>query len=170
MITDQGCMKMAIFIPWNETINAGGVAKLYLHNVFPQFGIPTKAITGWDPRFTSQFMQELCKQLHITQNISMACHPCTHRQSECTNQWLEQYLCFWVNHQQNNWCPFLPMAEFVSNSWHNETTGFSPYQVLMGYNPSAEWKPSTLMVPTPITCLEQWKAAREQAESSMRKA
>ncbi len=33
-ITDQGCMKMALFIPCSETITAEGVAHLYLHHVF----------------------------------------------------------------------------------------------------------------------------------------
>ncbi len=33
----------------------------------------------------------------MVQNISMAYHPQMDRQSERTNQWLEQYLQFWVN-------------------------------------------------------------------------
>ena len=38
-ITDQGCTKMAIFLPCNETINAEGVAQLYFNHVFPRFGL-----------------------------------------------------------------------------------------------------------------------------------
>jgi hypothetical protein len=34
-ITDHDCSKAAIFIPCNETINAKGVAELYLCHVFP---------------------------------------------------------------------------------------------------------------------------------------
>ena len=48
-ITDQGCTKMAIFLPCNETINAEGVAQLYFHHVFPRFGVPSKIITDRDP-------------------------------------------------------------------------------------------------------------------------
>ena len=51
-ITDQGCTKMAIFLPCNETIDAG-VAQLYFQHVFPRFGVPSKVITDRDPRFTS---------------------------------------------------------------------------------------------------------------------
>ena len=169
-ITDQGCTKLAIFIPCHKTINAEGVAKLYFHNVFPCFGIPSKIITNWDPWFTSQFMKELCKQLKIEQNIFTAYHPRTDEQSEHTNQWLEQYLRFWVNHQQDNWYHFIPMAEFAHNSWRNETTGVSPYQVLMGYNPAAERWPATSTVPAPINQLEQWKKARESATIQMKRA
>ena len=41
-ITDQGCTKMAIFLPCHETIDAEGVAQLYFHHVFPRFGVPSR--------------------------------------------------------------------------------------------------------------------------------
>jgi transposase InsO family protein len=60
--------------------------------VFAKYSLPTKIISDRDPRFASKFTRELCKLLGIQQNISMAYHPCTDRQSERSNQWLEQYL------------------------------------------------------------------------------
>ena len=118
----------------------------------------------------SQLMTELCAQLRIEQNTSTAYHPRTDRQSERTNQWLEQYLRFWVNHHQDDWYYFLPMAKFAHNSWHNEITKMTLYQTLMGYNPVADWRPINATVPAPVTCLEQWKMARETAYAQMRKA
>ena len=169
-ITDQGCTKMAIFLPCNETIDAEGVAQLYFNYVFPRFGVPSKVITDRDPRFTSQFMKELCSQLHIEQNVSTAYHPRTDGQSERTNQWLEQYLRFWVNHHQGNWRQLLPMAEYAHNSWRNETTKTTPYQTLMGFNPAADWRPINASVPAPITRLEQWTRARQVAYVQMKTA
>ena len=169
-VTDQGCTKMAIFLPCHETINVEGVAQLYFQHVFPRFGVPAKVITDHDPQFTSQFMKELCTQLQIEQNVSTAYHPRTDRQSECTNQWLEQYLRFWVNHHQNNWRQLLPMVEFAHNSWRNETTKTTPYQTLMGYNPAADWRPINATVPAPITRLEQWMLTRKTAYTQMKQA
>jgi hypothetical protein len=60
-ITDHDCSKVAIFIPCNETIDADGVADLYLRNVFVHYGLPSKVICNRDPRFISRFMQTLCK-------------------------------------------------------------------------------------------------------------
>jgi hypothetical protein len=91
-IMDHDCSKGSIFIPCNETIDALGVAELYGKHVFPHYGLPRKVISDRDPRFTATAMQELCKSLGITQNISTAYHPQTDSQSERTNQWLEQYL------------------------------------------------------------------------------
>jgi hypothetical protein len=48
-VTDHDCSKAAIFIPCNETINAEGVAELYLRYVFPRYGLPTKIISDRDP-------------------------------------------------------------------------------------------------------------------------
>ena len=118
----------------------------------------------------SQLMTELCAQLCIEQNTSTTYHPQTDRQSERTNQWLEQYLRFWVNHHQDDWYYFLPMAKFAHNSWHNEITKMTLYQTLMWYNPVADWRPINATVPAPVTCLEQWKMARETAYAQMRKA
>ena len=115
-------------------------------------------------------MRELCAQLRIEQNVSTAYHPRTNGQSERTNQWLEQYLQFWVNHHQNNWRQLLPMAEFAHNSWRNETTKTTPYQTLMGYNPAADWRPVNATVPTPIMRLEQWTLARKIAYTQMKQA
>ena len=46
----------------------------------------------------------------------MAYHPQTDRQTERTNQELEQYLRIYVNHRQNNWSEWLATAEFAFNN------------------------------------------------------
>ena len=39
-ITDQACLKAALFLPCKEQINVEGVAALYAQKVFSHFGIP----------------------------------------------------------------------------------------------------------------------------------
>ena len=108
---------MVQFIPCTEEINAEETAALYAKHTFPSYGLPSKIISDRDPRFASRFTCELCKILGIKQNISTAYHPRTDGQSERTNQWLEQYLRFWVNERQDNWAAYLPLAEFTHNNW-----------------------------------------------------
>jgi hypothetical protein len=85
-ITDHDCTKAVILLPCNEDMDALGVAKLYLKNVFPYVGIPMKVISDRDPRFTSRLFREVCELLKIKQNVSSAYHPQMDGQSEKTNQ------------------------------------------------------------------------------------
>ena len=64
-ITDHDCTKMVVAIPCRETINAEEVANLFLRQIFPRFGLPSKVISDRDPRFTSKFMKELCRLCYV---------------------------------------------------------------------------------------------------------
>ena len=146
-ITDHDCTQAAILVPCNETITAEGVAKLYLEHVFKCVGLPKTLIHNRDTRFMSSFTVKMCQALGIRQNASTVFHPRTNGQSERTIQKLEQFLHFYSNAKQDNWAHFLLLAEFAFNSWHNESTKKSPFKVLMGYNPKAEW--TTVSSPVP---------------------
>jgi hypothetical protein len=109
-------------------------------------------------------MKELLRLIGAQANTSTAYHPRTDGQSERSNQWLGQFLRPWSNIQQDNWEPYLPIAEFAHNSWRSKTTRQSPFQILMGYNPRAEVSD----VPTSLPILELrrdiWKKARADTE------
>ena len=92
--------KASIFIPCNESIDAEQTALLYATYVLPHYGLPSRIISDHDPRFTSTFTRELCRLLHVNQNISTAYHPQTDRmgsQNEQTNG-------------SNNTCTFSPTS------------------------------------------------------------
>ncbi len=91
-ITDHNCTKAAIFIPCNETIMLEGLAKIYLQNIYPHYGIPRRLITDRGTQFILTFTRTLCDTLGIKQNISSAYHPQMDGQSKRNNQWVEQYL------------------------------------------------------------------------------
>src|SRR6266702_3026118 len=117
----------------------------------------------------SRLIQGLCKGTGMEQNISTVYHPQTDGQLECTNQWLEQYLRFWVNEQQDNWHSYLPLAEFAHNNWPNETTGESPFFMLYGFNPHANWIDKLSPIPQVALRLEQFKMARQYAQVQRRR-
>jgi hypothetical protein len=100
----------------------------------------------------------------------MAYHPCTDGQSERSNQWLEQYLRFWVNERQDDWAQYLPLAKFAHNNWTNESTHESPFQVLMGYHPRADWTGMRSAIPRVTTHLEQYNEAQRKAQEPMQRA
>ena len=97
-----------------EEINSEETAALYAKHIFQSHGLSTKNISDRDPPFALRFIRELCNILEIKQNMSTAYHPCTDGQSKQTNQWLEQYLCFWTNECQDNWVAYPPIAESLT--------------------------------------------------------
>jgi hypothetical protein len=169
-IIDQGCTKAAIFIPCNEDITAEETAALYIKHVFAHFGLPTKIISDRDPRFMSKFIQAACKVTGINHAPSTAYHPRTDGQSERSNQWLETAIRFITNQKQRNWAPYLPIAQFAHNNWPSDTTRKSPFFLLMGFNPRADWVHATSPIPRVTLRLEQLKEARVQARNAMIKA
>jgi hypothetical protein len=169
-VVNHDCTKAAIFIPCREEITAEETAGLYVRHVFTRYGLPSRIISDRDPRFASKFTHKLCRILGISQNISTAYHPRTDGQSEAKNKWVEQHLRFYVNHYQKNWTYYLPMAEFVHNTWASETTRESPFTLLMGYNPRADWIDRPSPIPQVALRIQQFKEAREHAQQSMIKA
>jgi hypothetical protein len=169
-VTDQGCTKAAIFIPCNEDITAEEMAALYIKHIFAHFGLPTKVISDWDPRFMSKFIQAVCKVTGVKHAPSTAYHPRTDGQSERSNQWLETAIRFITDQKQKNWAPYLPIAQFAHNNWPSDTTRKSPFFLLMGFNPRADWIHATSPIPKVTLRLEQLKEARIQARDAMIKA
>jgi hypothetical protein len=170
MVTDHDCTKASIFIPCNEEINAEGTVALYIKHVFVHFGPPRKVISDRDPRFISKFMQEVCRIMGIEHNPSTVYHPRTDRQSERSNQWVEMAIRFISDYHQMNWASYLPIAQFAHNNWPSDTTRKSPFFLLMGYNPCADWMSAPSPLPQVTLCLEQLKQAREMVQQLMIKA
>ena len=71
-------------------------------------------------------------KLHFT----LGYHPEGDRQTEHTNQTLEQYICLYCNYQEDDWSELLPLAEFTYNNALSVTTGISPFFVNKGYHPN----------------------------------
>ena len=49
IVVDQGLSKGVILCPCNKTINAEGTIKLYINNIFIQFGLPDTIISDRRP-------------------------------------------------------------------------------------------------------------------------
>jgi hypothetical protein len=169
-ITDHVCSKASIFIPCKETIDSEGIAKAYAQHVVPHYRIPKKVISDRDPHFTSNFTRELCRLLGVKQNISTAYHPQTDGQSERTNQSLEQYLRIVCTKDQNSWADWLPLAQYVRNSWPSSTTKKAPYELILGYIPQVHQPTRQSSVPSVMERLEAIKRHREAAQEALRQA
>ncbi len=58
----------------------------------------------------------------------------------------------------------------MHNNWPNETTGESPFFVLYGFNPHADWMDKPSPIPQVALRLDQFKKVRQCAQELMIKA
>ena len=166
-IVDQGCSKAAKFIPCNKTIDGTGVANKYLKHLVPWFSLPKRIISDRDPRFTSAFTKEMCKNLGIQQNLSTAFHPRTDGQTERMNAWIEQYLRPWTSTSPHKWASFLPIVEFTHNSWKHDAAKITPHELLIGMKPQVILKHLESLVPAVETHLKGMEEARQKVQQLM---
>ena len=127
--------KMRHFIPWHTTIDAFGLAELFSWEVVHLYGLPLTIVSDQGPQFTSTFWQQVCSRLGIDRRMSTALHPQTDRQTERMNDSMEQYLQVFINHQQDDWEKWLPLAEFAANNGVSEATKCTPFYAVQGVDP-----------------------------------
>jgi hypothetical protein len=118
----------------------------------------------------AQFTKELCKQLKIDQNLSTAYHPQTDGQSKRANQRVKQYLQIYGNDEKNDWVDLLPLAQFTHNTWVNESTKTSPFEILIGHTPTIFERKQDTNVPE-VAQRKGWlERGRLQAQATLRNA
>jgi len=85
-------MKQVIFVHTHNTIDAPGVAQLFLAHIFSKHGVPAHVTSDWGSEFVSHFFQSLGKLLQMHLHFTSGYHLEGNGQMEQANQVLEQYL------------------------------------------------------------------------------
>ena len=85
-------------------------------------GFPREIISDRGTLVTSCLWKETTGKLGIEQKLSTAFDSQRGGQTEQTNRILEKYLRTYINYQQDNWCGYLPLAEFAYNNGYQETS------------------------------------------------
>jgi hypothetical protein len=170
MIVNHDCSKAAMFLPCTKEVTAEGLAQIYAQHVFPHYGVPQRIISNQDTWLTAHFTCALCELVGTTQNMSTTYHPQTDEQSKHANQCVEQYLCSYGNAQQDDWASLLPMAQFVHNSWPNETIGQTPFELLMGHMPALHVFPKDTAFPAINQRQDCLKQLHKRAQDALTKA
>jgi len=83
------------------------------------------------PQFAVGVMKELNEMLGIETKLSTVYHPQTDGQMERVNQELEQYLCMFIDHRQEQWPEWLGIAEFAYSNKIHSATKVLPFRTTM---------------------------------------
>jgi len=130
--------KMSHFFPCSMDLDARQFANLFMKEIVRLHGLPHDIITDRGTLFTPDLWKETTGKVGIERRLSMAFHPETEGQIERTNTILEQYLRAYINYQQDDWCGYLPLAEFAYNNGYQETIKNTPFFANYGINPEYE--------------------------------
>ena len=132
---------MVHLVPTRQTYKATDMAEVVFDSVFKLHGLPEWIISDRDSLFTSHFWKKLHSLLNIELRLSSAFHPQTDGATERANRTMTQMLRQCVNPKQKDWVKKLPAIEFAMNSARSSTTGFTPFYLNYGCNPSPMiWK------------------------------
>ena len=122
-------------IPTVTSVDSEGVARLFLENVWRHHGLPDKIISDRGSAFVSKFSKALVTLLGVGLTPSTTHHPQTNGQTKCVNQETKTYLCVFINHHQDNWADWLPIAEFAYNNHIHSSTHHTPFELDTGQHP-----------------------------------
>ena len=134
-------MAMVHLVPTRQTYKAADMAEVIFDTVFKLHGLPERIISDRDSLFTSHFWRKLHALLNVDLRLSSAFHPQTDGATERANRTMTQMLRQCVSPKQKDWAKKLPAIEFAMNSARSSTTGFTPFYLNYGRNPSPMiWK------------------------------
>ena len=126
-----------------------------LIKLFARVGIPGEILTDQVSNFTSQLLTEIYRLLHVHPIRTSPYHPQTDGLIERFNQTLKTMLRKTAVEEGKDWDKLLPYLLFAYREVPQDSTGFSPYELLYGHS-----------VRGPLDILrESWEASSRSNES-----
>lgn len=159
MVTIDRFSKSCRLIPLKVIPTAMEIAQVLFNQVFRIYGIPDDIVTDRGSQFTSQVWRAFCKQLNINVSLTSGYHPQANGQVERLNQEIGRYLRSYCSQEQEKWSIFLPWAEYAQNSLTHSSTGLTPFQCALGFQPPLfPWSGE----PSEVPAVDDWIRRSEQ--------
>ncbi len=149
-------------------------AENLFNQVFRYFGIPEDIVSDRGPQFISRVWKAFFSLLNVTVSLSSGYHPQTNGQTERKVQEIGRFLRTCCHGHQNSWNQFLGWAEYAQNSLRQPSTGLTPFQCVLGYQPPLfPWSGEPSEVPSVNYWFREservWDAAHHQLQRALRR-
>ncbi len=155
--------KACKLLPLKGLPTAFEMAELLFHHVFRNFGILEDIVSDRGPQFTSRVWKSFFKLHGVTVSLSSGYHPQTNGQTERKIQEIGRFLWAYYHQNQHIWSRFLPWAEYAQISLHQDTTGLTPFQCILSFQPPLfPWAEE----PSKVPAVDYWFWASERVWDS----
>ena len=133
IITDR-FSKLTRAIPLKKE-TANDVAEAFFDHWVAVYGIPLILLSDNGSQFRARHFQSLCSILGTKQLFTAAYHPSTNGQTERFNRTILESMTHYVAEHQRDWDKAASSATFAYNTTVNTSTGFSPFELVLGNPP-----------------------------------
>ncbi len=127
--------KACKLIPLRGLPTALEAAEALFQHVFQNVGLPEDIVLDRGPQFISRVWRGFFCLLGVSVSLSSGYHPQTNGQTEHKIQEIGRYLRAYCHQHLDSWSQYLPWAEYAQNSLRQETTGLTPFQCVLGFQP-----------------------------------
>ncbi|KAI2649034.1 Retrotransposon-derived protein PEG10 [Labeo rohita] len=165
--------KACRLIPLKGLPTSMDTAQALFHHVFRCYGLPEDIVSDRGTQFTSQVWRSFCKLLDINVSLTSGYHPQANGQVERLNQEIGRYLRTYCSREQHRWSEFLPWTEYAQNSLIHSSTGLTPFQCVLGYQPPLfPWSGEPSSVPAVNDWIQRservWDSAHVRLQRAVR--
>ena len=165
--------KSCKLIPLKGLPTALQTAEALFHQVFRHFGLPEDIVSDRGPQFISRVWTAFCL-LGVSISLSSGYHPQTNGQTERKIQEVGRFLRLYCHQNQDSWSQYLPWVECAQNSLRQTTTGLTPFQCVLGYQPPLfPWSGEPSEVPAVNHWFQQservWDSAHVHLQQAVRR-
>lgn len=114
---------------------AAEATKFFLHDVILKFSAPKTIITDRGTEFCNELFKSVTEYFNSIHRRTTAYHPRTNGLTERFNKTLADMMSHYVSESHDDWDRFLPFLVHAYNTAVHDTLGYSPSELLFGFNP-----------------------------------
>ena len=135
--------------------NAQAIAEFIHEDIICQHGVPREMTSDRGTEFVNQLLTELEKKYKIKHIKTTAYHPQGNGQTERMNKTFKTMIAKTLD-KYDHWDYYVNSVLFAMRTIRNESTKFSPFELIYGRNPRREFSQETLTFGKYEDCIWQW--------------
>lgn len=149
------------------------IVRILREEIFTRWGTPAFIVSDRGTQFTSNILDQVCKQWHVTQKLTTAYHPQSNL-TERVNRNLKTMIATYVEQNHRTWDQWIYEFRFALNTAWHESTDYSPAEVALGRQLKGPLQRALQIPPDPdqpsYSTLERQKSLYESVRENVEKA